>query len=239
MDSVLVPAAPESVGKPGKDGIHESLRVREVRKVIDPEWQLRDVDSALQFLLGAVAGVDTARVGIWGSSFGGGHALATGARDKRIKCIVCQIGSINTYANWINRHPTYRGEAAIRQLAVEQAQGKTQPWTIKMPVGLDGAPNLPKVVFEHTDRTVASVDKITAATLILAAEKEELFKNEDNSTLIYNKLKGRVPAKLAFLPGGHYDAYGNPAVSHSSARSVERAAWSAECSMQRALRRAV
>ena len=81
---MLVPAAPESVGKPGKDAIHESLRVREVRKVIDPEWQLRDVDSALQFLLGAVAGVDTARVGIWGSSFGGGHDWHGNRRIDRL-----------------------------------------------------------------------------------------------------------------------------------------------------------
>jgi len=209
-DGIVVAAEAQPKPEPGGDGT-VSMRVRVVRKVIDPEWQLRDVDSALNYLLYAVPGVDISRVGIWGSSFGGGHALATGARDSRIKCIVCQIGSINTHANWINRHPQYRGAPAIHRLAAEQAQGITFPWTLQMPAGLDGAPNLPKVVFEHTDKTISSLDRIQAPTLILAAEKEELFRNEQNSELVYERLKGRVPAQLDYLPGGHYDAYGNPA----------------------------
>jgi hypothetical protein len=134
-----------------------------------------------------------------------------GARDHRVKCIVTQIGSINTHANWVNRHPQYRGVPAIQQLATEQALGKTFPWTIMMPKGLDGSPNLPKVVFEHTDKTIASLDKIDAPTLIIAARNEELFKNEHNSELVYERLKGRVPVSIEYLDGGHYDAYGQPA----------------------------
>ena len=220
-DGVLVPddVNAKFANPKGKGGVVD-VKVRQVRKVIDPEWQLRDIDSALNFLM-AVPGVDTSRVGIWGSSFGGGHALAIGARDARIKAIVCQIGSIDTHANWVNRHPEYRGVKAIQELATEQAQGKIFPWTIGMPIGLDGSPALPKVVFEHTANTIASVEKIRVPTMILAAEKEELFKNENNSELVYQKLKGKVPVELDYLAGGHYDAYGQPAYGKGVARATE------------------
>jgi len=196
-------------------------RVQEVRKVIDPEWQMRDVDNAMNYLIG-LEHVDANRIGIWGSSFGGGHALAMAARmGGRIKCVVCQIGSIDTHANWVDRHPQFKGVQAIQQLAIDQAYGRVSPWTIQMPQGLDGAPNLPKVVFEHTNNTIASLDKIQAATLILAAENEELFKNENNSEFVYHRLKGRVPAELSYLPGGHYDAYGQPAYGKGVAQALK------------------
>eukprot|EP00516_Mucochytrium_quahogii_P003235 CAMPEP_0203749824 /NCGR_PEP_ID=MMETSP0098-20131031/4228_1 /ASSEMBLY_ACC=CAM_ASM_000208 /TAXON_ID=96639 /ORGANISM=" , Strain NY0313808BC1" /LENGTH=332 /DNA_ID=CAMNT_0050638935 /DNA_START=179 /DNA_END=1177 /DNA_ORIENTATION=+ len=214
-DGVLVPAEKHT----NNAGVVD-MKVRVVRKVIDPEWQLRDVNSALNFFM-SVPNVDTSRIGIWGSSFGGGHALAMGAQDDRIKCIVCQIGSINTHSNWVNRHPQYRGVAAIQNLAIDQAQGKVFPWTIQNPVGLDGSPNLPKVVFEHTTNTLASIDKIRAPTLILAAEKEELFKNEHNSEYVYEKLKGKVPVEIGYLAGGHYDAYSQPAYGQGVAKALE------------------
>jgi dienelactone hydrolase len=202
--------------KPDVDGT-TTMKVRIVRKIIDPEWQLRDIDSALNYLV-TVDGVDVNRIGIWGSSFGGGNALAIAARDARVKVVVCQIGSINTHINWINRHPERRGEQSIRKLASEHARGEVMPWNLSKPAGLDGMPNLPKVVFEHTRNTVDSVRNIRVPVMLLAAEKEELFPNEKNSSLVYDMIKDRVPATLEFLAGTHYDAYGA-----SFGKSVERA----------------
>ena len=131
-------------------------------------------------------------------------------------------GSIDTHANWINRHPQHRGAKAIAALRSAQARGTAFPWTLVNPQGLDGAPNLPKVVFEHTP--LAHVDKIAVPTLILAAEKEELFKNEQNSELVYEKMRLQgtgAPVQLGYLPGGHYDAYGQPAFGIGSKRAVE------------------
>ncbi len=213
-DGVLVPQVGSEKGNDG------TVFAREVRRIVDPEWQLRDIDAALNFLIGFSC-VDTSRVGIWGSSFGGGHALAIGARDPRIKCIVTQIGSIDTHANWINRHPQYRGEQSIRQLATAQAQGRVFPWTIQHPKGLDGAPNLPKVVFEHTAHTISSASKIRVPTLILAASEEELFKNERNSELVYQIVRQNVPSDIGYLPGKHYDAYGQPAYGIGVKRASE------------------
>mmetsp|Transcript_10638 Transcript_10638/g.12811 ORF Transcript_10638/g.12811 Transcript_10638/m.12811 type:complete len:349 (-) Transcript_10638:131-1177(-) len=209
----------QQLAKPDSNG-NVTLKARIVRKVIDPEWQLRDIDSALNFVMG-IENVDVTRIGLWGSSFGGGHVLATAAKDHRVSAVVCQIGSINTHNNWVNRHPDYKGVTAIQKLAIEQAQGSVFPWTIRRPIGLDGSPNLPKVVFEHTSNTIASVDKIECPTLILAAEEEELFKNEDNSFLVHDMLKTRVPTQLKMLPGGHYNAYEQPAYSTGLKNAID------------------
>lgn len=229
-DGNLVPAHGASGGNGGKRPAGQSNRAaqaadgtvaaREVRKIVDPEHQVRDCQSALDFLVG-LPGVDATRVGLWGSSFGAGNALAVAARDPRVKVVVAQIGSIDTHANWVNRHPDFRGVQAIRALATAQAQGKIQPWTVRKPKGLDGSPNLPKVVFEQTNSTIGGLPKIRAATLILAAENEELFHNKNNSEFVYERLKGQVPVELDYLPGGHYDAYGQPAYGQGVAKALE------------------
>jgi dipeptidyl aminopeptidase/acylaminoacyl peptidase len=152
--------------------------------------------------------VDTNNIGLWGSSFGGGNALKAGSEDPRVKAIVCQIGSIDTYTNWINRHPQYRGQKEINDLAVAQSHGSVFPWTIDPPYGLDGAPNLPKIVNEH--RPVDAARTINVPTLILAAQDEELFPNAENSEKVYHILKQRgVVTAIDYMPGKHYDAY-NP-----------------------------
>ena len=202
-DGILV--NDEAQPAPDSDGV-ASIRARVVRHVVDPEWQTRDVLSALAYLR-SVPGVDASRVPLWGSSLGGGHVIkVAGLTD--VKCVVTQIGSIDVYTNWVSRHPTYRGETQIEQLAVQQARGNVFPWTIEMPYGLNGAPALPKIVFEH--KPLHGAASLTAPTMLLAAKEEDLFPNEKNSDAVYNILKERgITCSLAYLPGKHYDAY-NP-----------------------------
>jgi len=217
-DGVLV-AASGRQPKPDADGT-VTIKARVVRKIVDPEWQVRDIDSALNFI-SAMEGVDVNRIGLWGSSFGGGHVLAVAARDPRVKVVVTQIGSINTHVNWVNRHPEYKGVVAIQQLASKHARGEVFPWNLSKPKGLDGMPNLPKVVFEHTRNTLDAVKLIKVPVMILPAEKEELFPNAKNSGLVYELLKAQVPTEMDFLPGAHYDAYGGESYKKGLKRATE------------------
>ncbi|KAH9247251.1 hypothetical protein BASA81_015194 [Batrachochytrium salamandrivorans] len=218
-DGILVAA--EKQPKPDPHTGLFTIQARSVRKIVDPEWQLRDIDSALAFA-SSEPGVDINRIGLWGSSFGGGHALAiAGRNDPRVNAVVCQIGSINTHANWVNRHPQYRGAKAIRELSSLHARGSVFPWDISKPAGLDGMPNLPKTVFEHTKNTIESVRNILVPTMILAAQDEELFLNSKNSELVYDLIKTKVPAELDYLPGKHYDAYGGESYKKGLARAID------------------
>ncbi len=60
---------------------------------IIPQEQHDDNRAALAFLAGQ-PGVDAERIGIWGSSYSGAHALFLGAMDPRIKVVVAQVPAI-------------------------------------------------------------------------------------------------------------------------------------------------
>src|SRR5262245_35463198 len=55
----------------------------EPRHDIDPWRQVADWRRAISFLE-SVDGVDATRIGIWGTSYAGGHAILLGATDRRI-----------------------------------------------------------------------------------------------------------------------------------------------------------
>ena len=48
--------------------------------------------------------VDGQRIGIWGTSYGGGHVLTVGAVDRRVRCVVSQVPTISGSRNHVRRH---------------------------------------------------------------------------------------------------------------------------------------
>ena len=70
----------------------------EPRYEIDPWAQVRDYRHAISYLQ-TVPGIDRDRIGVWGSSYSGGHALVLGAIDKRIKAVVAQVPLISGFKN--------------------------------------------------------------------------------------------------------------------------------------------
>jgi len=55
-----------------------------------PAEQIVDIRNAITFME-TVAGVDSSRIGLWGTSFGGANAICTAALDSRVKCLAVQI----------------------------------------------------------------------------------------------------------------------------------------------------
>jgi len=49
--------------------------------------------------------VDSARIGIWGTSYSGGHAIVLGATDRRLRHLVSQVRTINGYTQGMRRVP--------------------------------------------------------------------------------------------------------------------------------------
>jgi dienelactone hydrolase len=74
----------------------------EPRQLVSVRRQLQDYAAAVEFAR-ALAGVDPARVAVWGTSFAGGHALVTAAQVPGIAAAVCQC-------------PMMDGLAAVRQI---------------------------------------------------------------------------------------------------------------------------
>lgn len=70
----------------------------ERRQHIDPWMQITDYRNAISFAETRPE-IDPTRIGVWGLSYSGGHALILAAVDSRIRCIVSQIPVVDGYLN--------------------------------------------------------------------------------------------------------------------------------------------
>jgi len=70
----------------------------EPRQEIDPWAQVRDYRHAITYA-STLAEVDAARIGIWGSSYSGGHVLVVAAVDRRVKAVVSQVPLVSGHDN--------------------------------------------------------------------------------------------------------------------------------------------
>lgn len=74
----------------------------EPRQDIDPWAQIRDYRNAISYTRTRKE-LDANRIGVWGTSYSGGHVLVLGAIDKRIRCVVAQVPTISGYQSWLRR----------------------------------------------------------------------------------------------------------------------------------------
>src|SRR5882757_4618453 len=68
------------------------------RQEIDPWAQVRDYRHAITYA-GTRPDVDPSRIGVWGSSYSGGHVLVVAAIDRRVKAVVSQVPLVSGSAN--------------------------------------------------------------------------------------------------------------------------------------------
>lgn len=66
----------------------------EPRLETDPWCQLSDMRDVVTWARAQPA-VDPERIGVWGTSYSGGHALMMGALDKRVSAVVAQVPLVN------------------------------------------------------------------------------------------------------------------------------------------------
>lgn len=69
---------------------------------IDPWAQIADWRRAISFLE-AQPSVDPERIGLWGSSYAGGHAIVLGATDRRLRAVVAQVPTVSGYEQSLRR----------------------------------------------------------------------------------------------------------------------------------------
>src|SRR5580693_9804576 len=68
------------------------------RLEIDPWAQVRDYRHAITYAV-TLPETDASRIGIWGSSYSGGHVLVVAAIDRRVKAVVSQVPLVSGHAN--------------------------------------------------------------------------------------------------------------------------------------------
>lgn len=69
------------------------------RQEIIPAQQTSDYSDAITYAQ-MRSDVNKDKIGIWGSSYSGGHVLHVGATDRRVKVVLCQAPMVNGWANF-------------------------------------------------------------------------------------------------------------------------------------------
>jgi outer membrane protein assembly factor BamB/dienelactone hydrolase len=179
-----------------------TMRVKPIREVVDPLDQTTDLQNAVHWVQGENQ-CDTSRIGLWGSSYSGGHVVHVAARDRRVKAVVAQVPALDS--RWVVATPLARRQTLAE--ATRRARGNTgypEPGTGELP-GLKGAPIRERMMSYAPVDDVSRADQ--CAMLFILAEKEELFDNKDHGIKAFERAKG--PRKLVTLSGiTHYGVYG-------------------------------
>ena len=102
-DARVILAQPAPKGNPRRF----QAEVIAIREVIDPVEQGRDWLNALHWLQSEPM-CDTSRIGVWGSSYSGGHVLFAAAHDERVKAVFSQVGGMDSRFVVANSEQTTR-----------------------------------------------------------------------------------------------------------------------------------
>jgi dipeptidyl aminopeptidase/acylaminoacyl peptidase len=194
----------EPMPKPDASG-EITVKARPIRWQMDLADQTFDIRCALSFLAGE-SSVDAERIGIFGTSYGGGLVTWVAGNDPRVKCVVAQVPGMGGG----------RGPAAVKyalDLAMKQARAETEPVPIetgKLTGKMSAYPQMrvnPAKGIGYS--AIDAAPRIKAPMCILVAENEELMKNEDNGKRVFDILQeNKVPSEYHVLSGiTHYGVY--------------------------------
>jgi len=97
------------------------------RQHIEPWDQIEDYKNAITFV-SSLPEIDSARIGIWGISYSGGHVLIVGATDPRVKSVVSNVPVIDGYETMWRMHGTVRFRM-LKELIAEERLKRTDSGT--------------------------------------------------------------------------------------------------------------
>lgn len=205
----------------------------EPRQEIDPWQQIRDYRHAITYAT-TLDEVDNHRVGVWGSSYSGGHVLVVAAIDRRVKAVVSQGSLVNGVENFrrlvrpdfipgfreqfdADRLARFNGEAPAMVPVVDE--DPLAPSALPTPDSYvwfteSGNTIAPSWKNEVTLRSVEWLSEYTPEDYIhLIAPTPLLLIPADNDVLTPTDLaiaafhKAREPKSIEVVPGGHFDIY--------------------------------
>jgi dienelactone hydrolase len=181
-----------------------TIKVRALRWQMNYADQTEDIRAAISFLTGESA-VDSGRIGLLGSSYGGGLVTYMAGTDPRVKCVAAQVPGLGG----ANRE---RATAAGFRLHAQQARGETEPVPLetgKMTGKMERYTNMRTNPAKNIGFSAAEASaNIKVPSLFVIAEKEELSSNDVVADVQRQIAARGVPSKLHVIKGiTHYGVY--------------------------------
>jgi cephalosporin-C deacetylase-like acetyl esterase len=176
--------------------------------------------------------VDPRRIGVWGTSYAGGHAIVLGATDRRLRCAVAQVPTISGYEQGLRRVPPDSVAALEETFAQdERAQSRGEPVGYQALVSADPAvpasyraPDaidfylqpIPQGIWENrvTVRSTRAarmyepgvwIARVSPTPLLMVVALNDTITVTDLALAAYER--ALEPKRLELIPGGHFDPY--------------------------------
>jgi fermentation-respiration switch protein FrsA (DUF1100 family) len=204
----------------------------EPRQEIDPWAQVQDYRHAITYA-GTLSESDD-RIGVWGSSYSGGHVLVVAAIDRRVKAVACQVPMVSGHDNFralvradliagfrdmfnADRAARFRGDPPVLVPVVAEdpaapcALPTRDSWEWFSETGKTRATSwrnevtLRSVEMFSEYEPIAYLPYISPTPLLMQPAIGDHLTPCDLAVAAYEK--AREPKKLNILPGGHFDAY--------------------------------
>jgi fermentation-respiration switch protein FrsA (DUF1100 family) len=203
----------------------------ELRGDIDPWRQIADWRRAISFLETRPE-VDPRRIGLWGTSYAGGHAIVLGATDRRLRCVVAQVPTISGYEQGLRRvspdafpalehafeedeRSQLRGEPLRRQAVVSGDNSVLAAYRSKdaldfylQPVSAGLWENEIALRSTRAARMYEPgtwISRVSPTPLLVIVASEDKMTVTDLALAAYER--ALEPKRLALIPGGHFDPY--------------------------------
>jgi uncharacterized protein len=202
-----------------------------LRHDIDPWQQVADWRRAISFLENQPE-VDASRIGLWGTSYAGGHVIVLAATDRRVRAVVAQVPTISGYEQGQRRVPP-DGLAALEATfdREERAQASGAPPSVQALVSADltipaayRSPDaidfylqaVPKDLWRN-EVTVQStraarmyepgywISRVSPTPLMMIVATNDAITLTDLELRAFEQ--ALEPKRLVTIPGGHFDPY--------------------------------
>ena len=201
------------------------------RDDVDPWVQIADWRRAISFLEGQPT-VDPRWIGLWGTSYAGGHAIVLGATDRRLRAVVAQVPTISGYEQSLRRvapdqqpaleaafiddeRRRFRGEPPATQAVVSADPQVPAAYRSPDAVAFYNQP-VPEGVW-HNVMTVRSsraarmyepgtwISRVSPTPLLMIVGLSDSITVTDLALGAYER--ALQPKKLVTIAGGHFDPY--------------------------------
>ena len=213
---------------------------------LEPYEQIKDYRNAISWISN-LPEIDENKIGIWGTSYSGGHVLHIGAVDRRVKAVVAQVPTINgrkgaerkmgreKFEHFLHNLTNYRTERYIT--------GKSKMYPVVAEDGVAAQPHPDAYKwFSETAKTVAPswkneitlesmehyveynpasfIEFISPTPLMMIAAMDDGITPPDLIIEAFEE-QAKEPKKLLKLPGGHFDVYNGPTFEQASKESLK------------------
>jgi fermentation-respiration switch protein FrsA (DUF1100 family) len=204
------------------------------RQELDPLMQIRDWRDAISFVE-TLPETDTAHIGIFGSSYSGGHVFVIAAQDRRVKCVVSQVPFISGARNSRrliradhlaptralldeDRRNRYAGKppgmiaVVTEDPAAPSALPTADSWAFFSAVAERAPAFRNEVTLRSLDHFLGyepgiHIRDVSPTPLLMMVALQDHLTVADESLAAYEQ--ALQPKKLIMLKGGHFDAYVN------------------------------